>query len=95
MEETTEKQIESVGADIVRARTGVDMPQESPLEEARRIRDETKSMVNSIQTERVKFEQAIADLALAGRGMGTPAKPKTQAELDAERAAELVKSFKA
>ncbi len=68
---------------------------ESPLEEAKKVNVDNKKLLEEIKEERIKTEQAHADMLVAGKAeAGSVPKEETQDEKDQKVADEMIKSFK-
>ena len=67
---------------------------ESPLEEVKRVNEETKRNIQLLSEERAKLEKLQANILVQGRAFaGEVIKNKSQEELDQEQADKMVKSF--
>jgi len=79
--------------ELTTAKTGEDtkVKRESPLEEARRLRDESQEFLKNISIERQKMEELAANIALSGRGLaGEIPKVETQDDKDKEEADKIM-----
>ena len=99
-QKTVEEFVEKEGKAITQAITGkepqiaADPNAEPPLEEARRLNRETKELMTKLESERQVFENKLANAQIAGRAYaGTEVRPKTQADVDRERADDVLKRF--
>ena len=91
-----EADIEKRADEITDAKTDVPAPaepdKETPLEEARRLKDELKAITEEMRKERGLLETHRAEMQLAGKGWAGQ-KPKTQEEIDQEEADKITKNF--
>ena len=67
----------------------------SPLEEARKIKEETAQLLENIRKERTELQRTTEELALAGQTFaGSRPKEKTADEKANEEAAKILRMFR-
>ena len=90
--------LEEKGAEIKEAReegskVAVEEATESPLAEARRLKDEIKEAQKKLSEERAKFEEMMAETRISGRAEGGTRK-ETQEDKDQAEADRFLRAFK-
>jgi len=80
--------------EILAGKTGEQMPEESPLEEARRLNEENKKLSQQIKEQTEKLEKLNANLMIGGRTMaGQKVEVKSDLEQARERGKETAEKY--
>ena len=86
MQADKERVVAQRGAELLAGRMGAEMPQESPIEEARRLNQETKTLFQNLSQINQNLEKQTANLMMGGQSFaGQQQTPKETPEQEARR----------
>ena len=81
-----EAELQKASADILRAKAGEELQAElSPLEEVRKLNEETKNNIKILSELHQKMEKTAANIALGGRAFAGQKQPETKSPKDIAR----------